>query len=176
MKRAFVGCIHGGKLPEGSEGDGEPAVLSDGDLSAGSTDSLYQVQDGVLGGCSDGSTISDPSESPNWAGVFMAGTQPGQNSMASAAITSGLGAAGAGGPMRSAAQVLMDHMDKLTALLTVTVIPANQSEHEAEVAQVRDEIARAKETLAAEDARLATERAALDVRAQHFRQRPCSSR
>ena len=65
VKRAFVGCIHGGELSEGSEGDGEPAVLSDGDSSAGSTDSLYQVQDGVLGGCSDGSTIPDLSESPN---------------------------------------------------------------------------------------------------------------
>ena len=74
VKRAFVGCIHGGELPEGSEGDGEPAVLSDDNSSAGSTDSLYQVQDGVLGGCSDGSTIPDLLESPNRAGVFMAGT------------------------------------------------------------------------------------------------------
>ena len=38
VKRAFVGCIHGGELSEGSKGDGEPAVLSDGDSSAGSTD------------------------------------------------------------------------------------------------------------------------------------------
>ena len=36
------------------------------------------------------------------------------------------------------------------------------------MAQVRDEVARAKETLAAEDTRLATERAALDVRAQQL--------
>ena len=122
-----MGCVHG-ELSEGSEGDGEPAVLPDGDSFAGSTDSLYQVQDGVLGGCFDGSTI------PNWAGVFMASTQPGQNSTASAVITSGLGAAGAGGHVRPPAQVLMDLMDKLTALLTATVVPANQSEHEAEVA------------------------------------------
>ena len=67
VKRAFVGCIHGGELSEGSEGDGVPAVLSDGNSSAGSTDSLYQVQDGVLGGCSDGLSIPDPCESPNWA-------------------------------------------------------------------------------------------------------------
>ena len=70
--------------------------------------------------------------------------------------------------MRSPAQVLMDLMDKLTTLLTATVVPANQSEHEAEVAQVHDEIARAKETLAAEDTRLAIERAALDVRVQQL--------
>ena len=98
----------------------------------------------------------------------MAGTQPNQNYMASAVIMSGLGAAGAGGPVRSPAQVLMNLMDKLTALLTATVVPTNQSEHEAEVAQVRDEIARAKETLAVEDTRLATERATLDVRAQQL--------
>ena len=38
MKRAFVGCIHGEELSKGSEDDGETAVLSDGDSSAGSTD------------------------------------------------------------------------------------------------------------------------------------------
>ena len=70
--------------------------------------------------------------------------------------------------MRPPAQVLMDLMDKLAALLTATVIPASQAEHDAEVAQVREEIARAKEALAAEDTRLAAERAALDARAQQI--------
>src|SRR3954468_11656378 len=69
VKCAFVGCIHGGELSEGSEGDGEMAVLSDGDSSAGSTDSLYPVRDGGLGGCSDDSSISDPYEPASWAGV-----------------------------------------------------------------------------------------------------------
>ena len=71
----------------------------------------------------------------------MAGTQPGQNSTAAAAITSGLGAAGAGGHARPPDQVLIDLMDKLTTLLTTTVIPANKDEHDAEVARVREEIA-----------------------------------
>ena len=57
MKRVFVGCIHGEGLPEGSKDGGEMAILSNGYSSAGSTDSLYQVQDGMLGGCSDGSSI-----------------------------------------------------------------------------------------------------------------------
>ena len=70
--------------------------------------------------------------------------------------------------MRPPAQVLIDLMDKLTALLTATVIPANKDEHDAEVARVREEIAQAKEALAAEDTRLATERAALDARAQRL--------
>ena len=95
----------------------------------------------------------------------MAGTQPDQNSTAAAAITSGSGAAGAGGPVRPPTQVLIDLMDKLTTLLTATVIPANKDEHDAEVARVCEEIAQAKEALAAEDTRLATERAALDARA-----------
>ena len=98
----------------------------------------------------------------------MAGIQHGQNSTIAAAITSGLGAAGAGGPMHPPAQVLIDLMDKLTTLLTSMVIPANQDEHDAEVARVREEIAQAKEALAAEDTRLATERAALDTRAQRL--------
>ena len=98
----------------------------------------------------------------------MAGTQPDQYSTTAAVITSGSGAAGAGGPVRPPAQVLIDLMDKLTALLTATVIPANKDEHDAEVARVREEIAEAKEAFAAEDTRLATERAALDARAQRL--------
>ena len=66
----------------------------------------------------------------------MAGTQPGQNSTAAAAITSGLGVAEAGGPLHPPAQVLIDLMDKLTTLLTAMVIPANKDEHDAEVAWV----------------------------------------
>ena len=121
-----MGCIHGEELSEGSEDGGKTAVLSDDDSSAGSTDSLYQVQDGVLGGCSDGTSILDPYEPPRWAGVFMVGTQPGQNSTTATAITSRIGAAGAGGPVRPPAQVLIDLMDKLTTLLTATVIPAKK--------------------------------------------------
>ena len=60
MKRAFVGCIHGGKLPEGSVSGGEMAIYSDGESSTDETESLYQLQDGRLGGCSDGDIIPDP--------------------------------------------------------------------------------------------------------------------
>ena len=80
MKRAFVGCIHGGELSEGSVDGDEMAVYSDGESSTGETDSLYQLQGGGLGGCSDGSSIPDPFEPPSRVGIFMAGTQPGQNS------------------------------------------------------------------------------------------------
>ena len=98
----------------------------------------------------------------------MAGTQPGQNSTAAAAIISGSAAAGAGGPVRPPAQVLIDLTDRLTTLLTATVNPADQAEHDAEVVRLREEIVQAKENLATEDTRLATERAALDARAQQL--------
>ena len=49
VKRVFVGCIHAEELSEGPKDGGETAVPSDGDSSAGSTDSLHQVQDGALG-------------------------------------------------------------------------------------------------------------------------------
>ena len=60
LRRAFVGCVHREEFSEGSEGRGETAVLSDGDSSAGSTHSLYEVQDSMLRGCSDGISIPDP--------------------------------------------------------------------------------------------------------------------
>ena len=98
MKRAFVGCIHEGEFSEGSVDGGETAIYSDGESSTGQTDSLYQLPDGGLGGCSDGSSIRDPFEPPNRAGIFMTGTQTTQNSTAMATITTGTATAGSGDP------------------------------------------------------------------------------
>ena len=89
-----MGCIHGGELSEGTVDGGKIAIHSDDESSTGETDSLYQLQDGGLGGCSDGSSIPDPLEPLNRAGIFMAGTQSGRNSMAAAAITTGSAASG----------------------------------------------------------------------------------
>ena len=76
--------------------------------------------------------------------------------------------------MPSPAQVLMDLTNKMTALLTATVAPADQAQHDAEVAQLKLDLAKAKEDLAAEGIRMAAERAALDaqtqlIQAQSFR-------
>ena len=68
--------------------------------------------------------------------------------------------------MHSPAQVLMDLTDKMTALLTATVVTADQAQHDAEVAQLKLDIARAKEDLAAEGIRMAAARAALDAQTQ----------
>ena len=70
--------------------------------------------------------------------------------------------------MRPPAQVLTDFLDKLTTLLTAEVSPANQAQHNMEIAKLRDEVAQAKEDLAAEDARMTTERAVLDAQAQQI--------
>ena len=111
----------------------ETAIYSDGESSTGETDSLYQLQDGGLGGRSGGSSIPDPFEPPSRVGIFMAGTQPGQNSTAAAPVTSGSAAAGVGGPVRPPAQVLIDLTDRLTILLTAAVNPADQAEHDTEL-------------------------------------------
>ena len=76
MKRAFVGCIHGGEFSEGSVDSGETAVYSDGESSTGETELLYQLQDGWLGGYSDSDSILEPYEPPNRVAIFMVGTQP----------------------------------------------------------------------------------------------------
>ena len=65
--------------------------------------------------------------------------------------------------MPSPAQVPMDLTDKMTALLTATVAPADQAQHDTEVAQLRLDLAKAKEDLVAEGIRMAAERAALDA-------------
>ena len=70
--------------------------------------------------------------------------------------------------MRPPAQVLMDLMDKMTTLLTTAVNPADQAQHDVEVAQLKQDIVQAKEDLAAEDVRMTAERAALDAQAQQI--------
>ena len=99
----------------------------------------------------------------------MAGTQPGQNSTAATAITSGIGAAGAGGPAQSLVQVLSDLFDTLATLLAAEVNPADQDQHNAEFAKVKDQIAQAKADLAAENARMATEQTELEAQAYRIR-------
>ena len=70
--------------------------------------------------------------------------------------------------MRSPAQVLLDLMDKMIALLTIMVNPMDQAQHDAEVAQLKLDIVQAKEDLAAENARMTAERAALDAQEQQI--------
>ena len=62
----------------------------------------------------------------------------------------------------------MDLMDKMTALLTAVVEPADKAQHDAEVVRVCEEMAWAKENLAAEEVRMAAERTALDAPAQQL--------
>ena len=66
--------------------------------------------------------------------------------------------------MRPSAQVISDLFDALATLMA-EVNPANQDEHNAEIAKVKDQITQAKADLAAEDTRMAAERAALDAQA-----------
>ena len=89
VKRAFVGVIHGGSYEDGSRSRGKTVVYSGDESSTGETESLYQLQDGQIGGCSDGNSIPDPSDLPNRVGIFMAGTQAALHSSTVAPITSG---------------------------------------------------------------------------------------
>ena len=68
--------------------------------------------------------------------------------------------------MHSPAQVLMDLTNKMTALLTATAAPADQAQHDAEVVQLKLDLVKAKEDVAAEGIRMAAERAALDAQTQ----------
>ena len=70
LKHAFVGCIHGGLSDRSGSGD-ETAAGSDRESSTDESNSLYQLQDGRLMGCSDGDSIPDPFEPPSLVGVFM---------------------------------------------------------------------------------------------------------
>ena len=88
MKRAFLGFIHGAEAEDRFVSGGETVVYSDGESSTGETESLYQLQDGRLGGYSDDGSIPDPYEPVNRVAIFMAGTQPALGSTTAAAMTS----------------------------------------------------------------------------------------
>ena len=53
-------------------------------------------------------------------------------------------------------------------MLTTAVTPETQDQHNAEVAKLKDQITQAKEDLAAEDARMAEEWAALDAQSHQI--------
>ena len=110
---------------------------------------MYQLQDGRLGGCSDGDSILDPYEPPSRVAIFMVGMQPVQNSSTVAAMISSLAAAataGASGHVRSPAQALSELLEALATLLPMEVTPATQAQHKVGVSKLRDEIAQANTT------------------------------
>ena len=55
------------------------------------------------------------------------------------------------------AQVLSDLLEALATLLMAEVTSENQTQHNADVAKLHDEVAQAKEDLNAENTRMATE-------------------
>ena len=139
---------------------GETAIYLADESSTGKTNSIYQLQDGGLGGCSDGDSIPDSYEPPSKAAIFMDGMHQVLNSSTAAAMTSGstvAATAGASGPVRPPAQVLFELLEALATLQTIEVTPANQAQHKVDVAKLRDEIAQAKEVLNDENARTAIE-------------------
>ena len=95
----------------------------------------------------------------------MVGTQPTLQSSSTAAMNTG-SAAAAGAPARRPTQVLSGLMDAWATLLTTAVTTETQDQHNADIAKLKDQITQAKDDLAAEDARMAEERAALDAQSQ----------
>ena len=59
-KHVFVGFMQGMELAEVSKSEGETAIYSGDESSTGETESIYQLQDGGLGGYSNGNRISHP--------------------------------------------------------------------------------------------------------------------
>ena len=171
MKHAFVGFIHGAEVEEAYVSGGVSAIYSDGESSTGETSSMYQLQDGRLGGCFDGNSIPGPYEPPNRVAIFMAGTQPALGSTTAATMTSSssvAATAGASGTARPLAQVLTELLEALATLMGVEVTPDNQEHHKVELAKLRDDIAQAKQDLGAENAGMAVKRAVLHAQAQQI--------
>ena len=88
MKHAFVGFTHGVNLEEGSVSSGDTTIYSGDESSTSKTNSIYQLQDGGFGGCSDGDSIPDPYEPPNRVAIFMGSTLRVLGSTTTATMTS----------------------------------------------------------------------------------------
>ena len=65
VKRVFIGVVDEGEREDESEHGSETVVYSGDESSTGETESLYQLQDDQIRGCSDGDSIPDPSDLPN---------------------------------------------------------------------------------------------------------------
>ena len=70
--------------------------------------------------------------------------------------------------MHRPAQVLSGLLDAWMTLLTTTVTPETQDQHNTEVTKLRNHITQAKEDVVAEEARMTKERAALDAQSQQI--------
>ena len=88
---------------------------------------MYQLQEGWLGGYSDGHSILNPYEPPGRVAIFMADIGTDLNSSMAAATTSDPAVTRAGGswPGKLLTQVLLDLMGSLIALLATEVTAAN---------------------------------------------------
>ena len=98
-----MGVIHGGEHGDESEYGSETVVYFGDKSSTRETESLYQLQDDQIRGCSDGDSIPDPPEQINRVGIFMAGTQAANHSSTAAAMLSGSAAAAEAGGRRPGA-------------------------------------------------------------------------
>ena len=92
-KHVLIGFVHGADREEDSASGGETTIYSGGESSAEETESIYQLQDGRLGGYSGGDSIPNPYEPLSRDAIFMVGTQPILNSSTAAAMRFGSTAA-----------------------------------------------------------------------------------
>lgn len=65
-----------------------PSFVPVTNLQPEKPNSLYQLQDGRTGSCSDGDSMPDPSDLPNRVGIFMAETQAALHSSTAVVVLS----------------------------------------------------------------------------------------
>ncbi|KAI4972727.1 hypothetical protein ZWY2020_003652 [Hordeum vulgare] len=147
----FVGFMQGSEEPEHLATQETTPVNSDDESSMGDSDSIRSLDGDGLGGLSLAMDPEVLDRTRRQIAIYMAGaTQPTQN------LTGG---DGTGETSRSPAAVLVNLAAEITRLMATPLTPENQEEINAEVAKLREAVAKAHQDAEMESARIETRQA-----------------
>ncbi|KAI4989864.1 hypothetical protein ZWY2020_038227 [Hordeum vulgare] len=147
----FVGFTQGSEEPERSATQETTSVNSDDESSMGDSDSIRSLHGDYLGGLSLAMDPEVLDRTRRQIAIYMAGaTQPTQNPT---------GGDGTGETSRSPATVLVDLAAEITRLMATPLTTENQEEINAELAKLREAVAKAHRDAEMESARIETRQA-----------------
>ncbi|KAI5000110.1 hypothetical protein ZWY2020_004699 [Hordeum vulgare] len=142
----FVGFTQGSEEPEHAAAQEVTPVNSDDESSMGDSDSIQSLHGDGLGGLSLAMDPEILDRTRRQIAIYMAGaTQPAQNPA---------GGDGTGGTSTSASAVLVDLAAEITRLMSTPLTPENQEEINAELAKLREAVAKAHQDAETESARM----------------------
>ncbi|KAI4990536.1 hypothetical protein ZWY2020_038899 [Hordeum vulgare] len=133
---SFVGFTHGVNLSHDPATEGDTPVNSDGECSMGDMDSICPLYEGRLGGLPEPVILEGPQEPHRQVTIYMAGEAVTQDQPGAVAANK------ASGSGKTPTQAMADLMVEMSNLTVIAVTVENHQETNAELAKLRDAMAK----------------------------------